>query len=348
MAVAGRLFAQADVRAIYLLHGTFVGADALGILRGLSSVAPRAAAPFQHLGKQLADALVKDAGNYTPQYALAFESGIRGELQTRIPVRLFHWSGENHHLGRADAAVRLLDELAAQPELSGGRVLLWGHSHGGNVLALVSNLAAADAATRRRFFRAARPHYRWPLLGKLDLPVWPRLRRRLAARERGLDTIRLDMVTFGTPVRYGWDSSGYAKLLHFMNHRADVELAPDRVRFPAGMEDLLTAAQGDYIQHLGVAGTNLPPPLWAWRARLADVRLNRVLQAGIGSWDLLPRWKQGLRAHDEGLNLLVDYGQPEGHIGQHLAGHAVYTRLEWLPFHANEVARRFYDAAATA
>ncbi|MEO8496552.1 MAG: hypothetical protein ABI614_15910, partial [Planctomycetota bacterium] len=40
--------------------------------------------------------------------------------------------------------------------------------------------------------------------------------------------------------------------------------------------------------------------------------------------------------------LLVDYGLPTEHVGQHHAGHAVYTRLDWLLFHAEEIARRFY------
>ena len=40
--------------------------------------------------------------------------------------------------------------------------------------------------------------------------------------------------------------------------------------------------------------------------------------------------------------LLVDYGPIEGHIGQHLAGHAVYTRERWMEFHVAEVSKRFY------
>jgi hypothetical protein len=32
-------------------------------------------------------------------------------------------------------------------------------------------------------------------------------------------------------------------------------------------------------------------------------------------------------------------------VAQHAAGHAVYTRPQWLLFHAEEVARRFYNNA---
>lgn len=75
---------------------------------------------------------------------------------------------------------------------------------------------------------------------------------------------------------------------------------------------------------------------------MADVRLGRLLQPRIRKRKLFERLKSDTRTHDEGTNLLVDYGLPTGHIGQHIAGHAVYTRQDWLLFHAEEVARRFY------
>ena len=50
---------------------------------------------------------------------------------------------------------------------------------------------------------------------------------------------------------------------------------------------------------------------------------------------------------EEGTSLLVDYGPAQGHIAQHFAGHAVYTRPEWMLFHAEEVTRRFYGEGAT-
>ena len=35
-------------------------------------------------------------------------------------------------------------------------------------------------------------------------------------------------MTFGTPIRYGWDSGGYARLLHFIHHRPAPGLPADR------------------------------------------------------------------------------------------------------------------------
>ena len=91
-----------------------------------------------------------------------------------------------------------------------------------------------------------------------------------------------------------------------------------------------------------MAGTNFPPTLWAWRAWLADHRLNRLLQSGVKHRDFLARLQVGQRTHADGTNLLVDYGPMPGTLVQHLAGHAVYTRLDWLLFHAEEVAFRVY------
>jgi len=164
----------------------------------------------------------------------------------------------------------------------------------------------------------------------------------LGRDDHPLREIQLDCVTFGTPVRYGWDVSQTRKLLHFVNHKPVPEHAPDRAAFPPDSDDLLNARYGDYIQQIGVAGTNFAPPVWAWRAWIADIRLNRILQADIRKRDLLARLRAGIRAHDKGMSLLVDYGPAEGNIAQHLAGHAVYTRLDWLLFHAEEVAARFY------
>jgi hypothetical protein len=339
----GSLFARADVRAIYLVHGTFVGADVLGLLREVARVSPETAVPLRRLHKQALDAITHDAGNYTPEYATAFEEALN-DSGTPLPVRLFHWSGENVHIGRADGAVRLLYELSTQEKLRGGRVLLWGHSHGGNLFALMTNLLANDQGTNARFFRASRSYYRWPHSGKTDMPVWEHVRKMLNRDKSPLSEVLLDVVTLGTPVRYGWDSDGYASLLHFVNHHPAKGLAEYQALFPPSIDDVLSG-RGDTIQQLGIAGTNLALPFWAWRAWLAELRLGRLIQPKIRKRDTLSRLKLGIRAHQEGETLLVDYGPGQGHVGRHVAGHAVYTRRSWLLFHAEQVAQRLYGDA---
>ena len=342
MQAVGRALQVADVRAIYLVHGSFVGADALGLFREVARVSSAAAEPLRRLQKQLLDALAKDAGNYTAEFAKEFEDAISIRGEPSLPVRLFHWSSENHHIGRADGAVRLIGSLCDDEATARGRVLVWGHSHGGNVLALMTNLLGGDEEVRKRFFHACRPYYRWPGFKHVDLPEWTRVRHELESKSSRSLVPRLDLVTFGTPVRYGWETNGYGKLLHFIHHRPVPGLAPTWSEFPREAEYVFTARYGDYIQQFGIAGTNFAPGAWAWRAALADVRLGRLLQPGIRKRKLLERLRSGARTHDEGANLLVDYGQQAGHVGQHLAGHAVYTRQDWLLFHAEEVARRFY------
>ncbi len=344
MRQVGHRLRAADVRRIYLVHGTFVGADAAGVFTALARVYPPLRELVRPLSKLLVDGLAGERGNYTQGFAQLLEDVLNQDDALRIEVRRFIWSSENHHLGRADGAVRLLGELA---ETAGpaGRVLLWGHSHAGNVFALASNLLAGDGETCEQFFTAARTYYRRPLRGQVDLPVWDSLGTKLARGERPIDPARLDLVTFGTPLRYGWDSDGYGRLLHFVNHRPLDEERPCRAVFPPTLDQLLHAAGGDYVQQFGIAGTNLMPALFTWRSYLADRRLHALLQADIEPADLLSRLRAGCRVPHEGTTLLVDYGPEDSNLARHLAGHAVYTRSEWLLFHAEQVADEFYGSA---
>lgn len=342
MQQVGGALDDAQVGAVYLVHGTFVGSDALGVLTELARTFPSAGNAVRRVIKRIVNKVAGEAGNYTPDYARCLEESIYREGKPRIPVRLFHWSSENHHIGRADGAVRLIDELAALGLPAGRRVLLWGHSHAGNVFALISNLLGGNAQAADRFFEASKIYYRWPIIGCIDIPVWDRVRELLADEASPLAELPLDMVTFGTPIRYGWNSSGYSRLLHFINHRPAEGVPEYRAPFPPKLDDVLTAAAGDYVQQLGIAGTNVMPSVFAWRAWMADNRLSRLLQEESAASGALERFRAGAIVPDEGTTLLVDYGLPEGSIAQHHAGHAVYTRKQWLLFHAEEVARRLY------
>ncbi|HYW78333.1 MAG TPA: hypothetical protein VE890_02115, partial [Thermoguttaceae bacterium] len=336
------------VEAVYLVHGTFVGPDALGILAELARVFPSAGKAVRRVIKRIVDKVAGEAGNYTPGFARCFESSMCREGESPIPVHLFHWSSENHHLGRADGAVRLIDELVSRRFTPGKRVLLFGHSHAGNVFALMTNLLAGNREATERFFKAAEIYYRWPVVGVVDIPVWNRVRDLLRADPLPLADVDLDIVTFGTPIRYGWDSTGYAKLLHFINHRPAEGVPEYRAPFPPKVDDIFSAEGGDYVQQLGIAGTNVMPSLFAWREWMADNRLNQLLQGESPEVGGLERFQAGAIVPDDGTSLLVDYGLPQGGIGEHLAGHAVYTHRNWLLFHAEEVARRLYDAESKA
>jgi hypothetical protein len=385
MQTVGDVLRARGVAAIYLVHGTFVGGDALGILTEVERYLPSLGSAWRRATKQMVDAVFRHVGNYAAAYAETLEQAINRPDERHIPVRRFAWSGENHHIGRADAAVRLIGELAEfgmqnpergtrnegaaanvpadsairRPHSTLPRLLLWGHSHAGNVFALATNLLSGDEGALDAFFAATRI-YRRRLLGRRELPHWRRVQdllrgnaeSRIPNAESTVSTdsafrtphaaFCLDFVTFGTPIRYGWDPGGYGRLLHFVNHRPVAGLPPHRAPFPPREGDVRTGADGDYVQQLGVAGTNFLPNLLSYRALLADLRLGRLLQPGVRRRDLLQRLSHGMRVPAEGTTLLVDYGPPEGNVVQHLAGHAVYTRPEWMLFHAEETARRLY------
>lgn len=346
MRAVGDALRCGGVAAIYLAHGTFVGTDALGVLSELARLVPSAAEAVGRVMPLIVARITGEAGNYTATYARLLESAINDPGQPKIPVRLFHWSSENHHLGRADGAVRLIDELAAGGFQQGQRVLLWGHSHAGNMFALMTNLLAAHHDAVDRFFEAAAIYYRWPLVNVVDIPVWNRV-ERLLHEERPIGPAALDIVTFGTPIRYGWDSDGYARLLHFIHHRPSEGLPEYRAPFPPQLDRVLHAADGDYVQQLGIAGTNVCPSFLSWRAWLADRRLHRLLQAESVSANPLERFQAGAIVPQEGTTLLIDYGPQHGSIAHHHAGHAVYTHKKWMLFHAEEVVRHFYAGRAS-
>lgn len=351
MRAVGQLWREAGVVAVYLVHGTFFGTDALGLMADVARLSPAAADVLRQWNKQIIDAVAGDAGNFTPGYARQLEQSLQppsGDGAPVLPVRLWHWSSENHHLGRADGAVKLLDDLIRQRFAPGSRVLLWGHSHSGNVFALATNLLGSELAARREFFARCRAFYHCPLLGVDDLAAWTRMRECLCGTEPILPGVSLDFVTLGTPIRYGWDTNGYAKLLHFVNHKPAAGQPPYLAGWPRTAEDFLYAAQGDLVQQIGIAGTNIPPPFWATRAWWADVRLRKLLQRHCRSTDVWKHLRLGMRCHEEGENLLVDYGPESVNLAYHLLGHAVYTRREWQLFHAEEIARRFYRCTSAA
>ncbi|GAJ02451.1 unnamed protein product, partial [marine sediment metagenome] len=204
---AGALFDKANVVGVYCAHGTFAGNDALGLLTELARFAPGVSKSLSRLGKQTVDWVAGETGNYTPAYVSTMQKGLSAGAERTIPVRLFNWSSQNNHIGRADGAVRLLDEVARFAEsleldefspAGPPRIVLWGHSHGGNVFSLLTNLLGSDSETRREFFKASRSFYQPCIRNNVDLPVWPRVIDLLENPDHPLRRVALDVVTFGT------------------------------------------------------------------------------------------------------------------------------------------------------
>lgn len=334
-------FQQRGPQAVVLVHGTFAGDDNFGLIRGLERLIPAWGDRLRSLGKQLLDEYVGQAGNYVPEYERAFQQLVDPDARS-IVIQRWCWSGENHHLGRAEAALGVLGQLAELVASGRTRILLWGHSHAGNVFALVTNLLAGSPRRVGRFFRILRPDRSEADKQTQRWTQWLDARRWVLSGAAAEVASRLDIVTFGTPIRYGWETGGYRRLLHFVHHRPAPGLAPYRVPFPVGWDDLVQARYGDYVQQLGLAGTNFVPiePNWSqWRR---EYRLSKLL-AGKLSWrNTVARLRTGQRVPDEGDTLLVDYPPYPDQFQRLLLGHAIYTHSAWLPFHVREVTRRFY------
>jgi hypothetical protein len=291
--------------------------------------------------KHLIDTLSGDAGNFSQTYVDLFSKAINRDLRRPIRCMRLLWSCEHHHAGRMAAAVELLDRLGAlcaeQAFGPGDRILLQAHGQAGLVTALLSNLLApVKSAVHDTVLKTL----------KAFLPSDALLRADALQSEGGpLNGAALDVVTFGTPVRYGWDTGGLGKLLHIVNHRP---LRTDGKRWLAKLElpqitiEMPVAWGGDYVQQLAVAGTDALPATEAARAA------NQTLWEILEPWDGFERWlecaRRAVRCQNDGLCLLVDYKDSTGSSNprDHLYGHAAYTRMGAMLFNTGEIVRAFY------
>lgn len=372
----GETLQRLRVRQVLLVHGTFVGSDPFGVAGQLDefteSVSPMWRPVVQTIAleswgralrainQKFGDKVLGETGSFRDDYLDDF----RGLLQTdAIDVRRFDWSSGNNHLARAEAAIQLLNRLTelSQPgqtfDPEHDRLLLWGHSHAGNVFALLTNLLANDRDSVAAFFAAA---------GRIgtDRAEWQTARERLAAAPSPHPIARcVYLVTFGTPVRYGWDCRGYSRLLHIVQHRP---MAGEREwlakpALPQSVDEILSAKHGDWVQSFGIAGTDLRPV--DRESRETHQSLKRFLETGLEAPEfngssalldhlpqrarervrekfhdflcLLERLRCGQRVPADGdAAWLFDYGADE----TAKFGHGVYTRRKWLPFHATRIA----------
>ena len=356
----GRLHTQLGVRQVVLVPGTFAGDDpfAIGqILRTLGDSLPHSSVWANELADKLAaqttrviDSVAHDVGAWSDSYCDRFTELINGTVDV---LRMAPpWSGQNHHFARADLAVRLLGHLDQMDLFHGEQVMFWGHSHAGNGFAILSNLLANSERSVNAFFEACEP---------LDDVHWQKARDILAA---GATPHRLaghvSFVTFGTPVRYGWDTDGFRQLVHVLFDRGTPgDAFTTHPLFPPhSIRDTIDASWGDWVQAFGIAGTDVVPPTPLTMQR--DQQLKDMLEAGLEGphhsmamtlvpsqrlKDLCSRWKTGTRCHADGLNLLVDY-QPSGRtvangtVESSLFGHGVATTVDWLPAHLALVLQR--------
>jgi hypothetical protein len=161
-----------------------------------------------------------------------------------------------------------------------------------------------------------------------------------------LNGAALDVVTFGTPVRYGWDPSGLGNLLHMVNHRSlrtDGKTWLAKMELPQVTMEMPIAWGGDYVQELAVAGSDAVPTTEVAKAA------NKALWELVEPYDGFERWlecaRRAVRFPSEGRCLLADYKDCTGstNVREHYYGHAAYTRLNAMLFNTTEIAKAFYS-----
>jgi hypothetical protein len=382
MAQCGIALSKAGVNASVFLQGSLIGTDVFGMQRldeagglkrgysrGVSGVDALLAAmreesngipllpagvkpPLQDddVTKTLLDEQIGDAGNFTDAYVQSFKKAINRNLTQPISCVRLLWSSEHHHLGRAIAALSLLAELHKlcqhQNLGKGHRVLIQAHGQAGLILAIVSNLLCPSPVTGRSKLLEILTDYA-DQTNQAKLTDTIKLVASLPATASLLNGIALDMVTFGTPVRYGWDPSGIGKLLHIVNHR---NLRTDGKSWLAKMElpqitlEMPIAWGGDYVQELAVAGSDAVPSTESAKAA------NKKVWEIVEPYDGFERWlecaRRAVRFPSEGRCLLVDYKDSTGSTNSrdHYYGHAAYTRRHALLFNTTQVVRAFYEA----
>ncbi len=383
MAQCGTALSQAGVRAVVFLHGSIRSSDVFGMQRldevgglkrgysrGVSGVDALLAAmreggngipalpgglkpPLSNddATRKMLDDQMGEAGNFTNAYVALFQHAINKNLSPSITCRRILWTSEHHHLGRAAAAVRLLYELRSLGEKQslgkGDRILVLAHGQAGLILALTSNLLCPSPVTKRSKLLGLLAAYA-EQQGQADLTATVRHIEPLLADHSLLNGAALDVVTMGTPVRYGWDLSGMGSLLHIVNHRnlrTDGKTWLSKMELPQVTMEMPIAWGGDYVQQLAVAGSDAVPATDAAKA------VNKAVWEMVEPYDGFERWlecaRRAVRFPSEGRCLLVDYKDCTNstNVQEHYYGHAAYTRSNAMLFNTSEIIRSLYPNA---
>ena len=314
MASIGARLRDDGVVAIVFAHGSFVGNDPLSALALMERAFPAGrplAKMLRRRTRAYVDRLLGDRGNFGPGYVRLFEQALGGT----IPCSAFVWSSENHHLGRLEGALGLVRTLATHAELAPprGRILVLGHSHAGQVFALVTQLLSRSLASEA-ILDVARAR-------SLDISA---LDVDLGTLEASL----LDLVTFGAPARYAWASVPNIRSLHVVHGR---EASP--------------LSGHDWVRRLGGAGSDFPALVA--HERLLNASLVPALGPGFAPVELMRSLRTAPAMPTHGELVLVDYGGARlTSVLSSGLGHAVYTRLDGMLFHASLVTARLYRRAA--
>jgi hypothetical protein len=301
------------VRGIYLVHGTFVGDDPFDLTSLLEKAFPNLSSTvISAIKKQTKNGqnlVIGDFGNFHPSLINELEE----KLDNTISVNNFTWSSSNHHYARLKGAVELMQELKNN-HASGERLLLFGHSHAGQVFALITQLCEQK------------------IISKQLIEVLEKTGESKSELEKIIKfcaKLNFDLITLGTPIRYEWELKPQNNLLHFINHRGNI---------PQGgsVTSSFITKNGDYIQQWAVSGSDIKSPVKA--EQLCNDELDLILGTGNELSLLRRNIKFKKRLHNLGHHFLTDFKDNSKYPNSFLTifGHAVYTKKESVYWILNE------------
>lgn len=230
----GSQLSQSEVTSVYFVHGTFVGNDPFNIIDHLEYTFPKLKPAYLEKIRtgirKSANILARDIGNFSQKYEQTFQNITHGKIKTLE----FTWSSANTHFARVKAALDLIDNIYHHHPDADSRVLLMGHSHAGQVFSLLSQIVNDEKFRKDLAI----------ILEENEIAF-----NLQESQITHLANMKLDFVTFGTPVRYNWILNKNNRLLHFINHRG-------KTPFGGELKGLFTTRSGDYIQQWGTEGSD--------------------------------------------------------------------------------------------
>lgn len=310
MREVGQALFRHKVTAVGLLHGTYVGTDPVGFLTFLRQQqipgVTRLIDRLQPLIKTGIDRVTRDLGNFCEPYRKLLQESLGNHLV----VETVHWPSGNYHVARLKGALATLnwidDRLGVLPSTQ-NRILLLGHSHAGQVFALLSRILH-DEKDREKILEVAAsvlPHDNM---------------KDVRAKIERVRRAKLDFVTLGTPPVYSWSASSQGHVLNIINHRGDRPVG-------GSLLGVLHTKTGDYVQQLAITGTD--SLAFSRAERHGNLVLDELLGKGITVSSYMHFAREQRRLHEVGVTHLLDFGDASNlfpNAIQTFFGHGVYTK----------------------
>ena len=327
----GRQFKAAGVGLVYFVPGTFAGDDPLGLVRLFEQKYPYFGKLCKVFNKEyIIDKIMVDCGNYTKEYVELFKKAIG----TEIHCDLYLWTSENNHFGRLIGSIELVKKIANDIDEKmpswGKRVLLLGHSHAGQLFALMTNYLDQVPEVDELLTIAN--------AGRIDISKFNEYLQKIRK-------VHLDYVTLGTPIRYKWANGwkdGKYKLLNIINHHGGGFLAGGDIYTKKFYWNFPRTTDGDYVQQLALDGSDLD------MSNELNKQLAGILGKGEDIKELLENVKARMRVPSYGRTILVDYKDNSTlwpNCLKTLFGHGVYTRYEKMLFNTQLIVDKMYGDA---